>query len=86
MYCLRKSNRLINKIHERALRIAYKDYLSDFQLLLGKDNSITIHQMNAQYLAVEVYKTFHNLNPSFMAEIFKPKQHSHNIRRKNLVK
>lgn len=85
MYCLRKSNRLINKIHERALRIAYNDYLSDFQLLLDKDSSITIHQKNVQYLAVEVYKTFHNLNPSFMAEIFKPKQHSHNIRRKNLV-
>ena len=54
MYCLRKSNRLINKIHERALRIVYNDYLSDFQLLLEKDNSITTHQMNIQYLAVEV--------------------------------
>ena len=26
MYCQRKSNNLINRIHERALRIAYKDY------------------------------------------------------------
>ena len=27
MYCQRRSNNLINKIHERALRIAYNDCL-----------------------------------------------------------
>ena len=30
MYCQCRSNNLINRIHERALRIAYKDYVSDF--------------------------------------------------------
>ena len=39
MYCQRKSNHLINRIHERALQIAYNDYSSDFNLLLDKDNS-----------------------------------------------
>ena len=84
MYCQRKSNKLVNKIHERALRIAYNDNLSNFQSLLNKDNSITIHHRNIQYLAVEVYKTFHNLNPTFMTEIFKPKQHNYHTRRQNL--
>ena len=37
MYCQRKSNDLINRIHERALRIAYNDYVSDFDTLLIKD-------------------------------------------------
>ena len=29
MYCQRKSNNLIDRIHERALRVAYNDYSSD---------------------------------------------------------
>ena len=40
MYCQRQSNNLINKIHKRALRIAYNDYTSTFNDLLEKDNSI----------------------------------------------
>ena len=57
MYCQRKSHNLINRIHERALRIAYNDYVSDFKLLLEKDNAVTIHQRNIQSLTVEIYKS-----------------------------
>ena len=32
MYCQRKSNNLINMIHERALRIANNDYTSDLTI------------------------------------------------------
>ena len=35
-YCQRKSNNLINRIHERALRIAYNEYDSNFNQLLEK--------------------------------------------------
>ena len=34
MYCQRKFNTLINRIHERSLKIAYTDYESDFNSLL----------------------------------------------------
>ena len=34
----RKLNNRINKIHERALRLVYKDYTSSFDDLLAKDN------------------------------------------------
>ena len=61
MYCQRKSNNLINRIHERALRIACNDYESNFNQLLEKDNSVTIHHRNT--LATEIYKTLNNLNP-----------------------
>ena len=44
MYCQRRSNNLINRIHERALRIAYNDYVSDYSSLLDKDESLTIHK------------------------------------------
>ena len=81
MYCRRKSNNLINRIHERALRIAYCDYVSDFEGLLGKDDYITIYERNIQALACELYSTFNNLNPPFMGEIFNMKINNYNLRR-----
>ena len=75
MYCQRKSNNLINRIHERALRISYNDYESNFNQLLENDNSVTIHHRNIQALATEIYKTLTNLNPIFMKEIFSLKTH-----------
>ena len=63
MYCQRRSNHLINRIHERALRIAYNDYTSSFESLLERDHTVTIHQKNIQSLSLEIYKTVNNLNP-----------------------
>ena len=85
MFCLNKSNRLINRIHERSLRIAYNDYTSNFDTLLEKDNSTTIHMRNIQQLMLEVYRTLNNLNPKFMNEIFKYKQHNYNTRKQHLI-
>ena len=85
MYCQRRSNNLINKIHERALRIAYNDYVSDFNQLLENDKSVTIHQRNIQALTIEIYKTINNLNPIFMKDIFSIKQHNYTLRSQNLV-
>ena len=77
MFCQRQSNHMINRIHERTLRIAY-DYTSSFDNLLIKDHSITIHQRNIQALAIEIYKTQNRLNPIFMKNIFSPSQHGYN--------
>ena len=63
MFCQRRSNNLINKIHERGLRIAYNDYESDFETMLQNDNTITIHQRNIHALAIEVYNTLNDINP-----------------------
>ena len=85
MYCQRKSNNLINRIHERALKIAYNDYTSDFNHLLEKDDSATIHHKNIQALAIEIYKTMNDLNPVFMKEIFSLKPDNYPLRTQNLV-
>ena len=85
MYCQRKSNNLINRIHERALRIAYGDYVSDFNSLLAKDNSVTVHERNIQALSLEIYKTMNGLNPTFMNNIFQLKSHNYSLRRQNFV-
>ena len=43
MFCSRKSNNLINKIHERSLRISYKDQKTSYHNLLETHNELTIH-------------------------------------------
>ena len=53
----RNVNNKINKIHERALRIAFKDTSSNFEELLIKAASVTIHQRNLQLLTTEIYMT-----------------------------
>ena len=73
MFHDRKIDSKINKIQERALRIAYRDNASQFKDLLKKDNSVSIHQRNLQLLMIEIYKTKNRLNPPFMMEIFDDK-------------
>ena len=48
MFHSRELNNKINRIHERALRITYKDKSPTFQELLKKDNSVSIHHRNVQ--------------------------------------
>ena len=45
-------NNKINRLHERSLRIVYKDNISSFKDLLKKDRSFTIHQRSIQSLAI----------------------------------
>ena len=81
MFQDRSVNKKINKIHERALRIACKDSCSNFEELLTKANSVTIHHKNLQLLATEIFKTQRNLNPSFMNhQIFVEKDTPYTLR------
>ena len=73
-------NQKINKIHERALRIAYKDFDSHFEELLRKDSAVTVHEKNLQILATELFKTKNDLNPPFMKDIFIENNSSYSMR------
>ena len=50
MFHSRKLNERINHIHERALRIVYKDFNSSFQELVIENISLNIHHRNLQKL------------------------------------
>ena len=69
MFCSRKLNHKINRLHERALRIAYADYTSSFEDLLIKDGTVTIHQRNLRVLAIEMYKISQGKSPEFMKNL-----------------
>ena len=74
MFHSRALNVRIKKIQERALRIVYNDQLSNFEELLQRDGSMTIHERNIQKLATEVYKTVNGFGPKFMNEVFQVKE------------
>ena len=74
MFHSRKLNNRINKIHERSLRLVYDDNFSNFEELLNKDGSVTIHERNIQALAIELYKAVNKISPELVSQVFPPKE------------
>ena len=80
MFHGREINRKIIHIHERSLRIVYRDYNSSFQDLLKNDNSVCIHHRNIQSLTVELFKVKENLSNTVMSDIFPTRVLNYNLR------
>ena len=84
MFHSRTMNNKINLIHERALRLVYPDYSSNFDELLKKDGSFSIHDKNIQTLAIEIHKFFHGLSPIIIKNIFQVNTNNpHSLRSRN---
>ena len=73
-------NQRINKLHERALTVVYKNSKLTFEQLLEKDESFTTHERNLQKLTIEMYKVKRNLCPKLFQELFTPAIHGSNDR------
>ena len=69
MFCSGTSNNMINKIHDRALR-----------LILQNNNDTCNHHRNIQTLMVEIYKIKNNLNPPIMDFMFERRNNTYNLR------
>ena len=80
MFCSRQSNNLINKVHERSLRLTYRDETKDFQQILTEQNEITIRRRNLQVLMTEVYKIVNSIAPPIMNSLFQFRFNTNNIR------
>jgi len=86
MFHSRKLNIRINRLHEKALRVVYKDSSSTFEKLLLIDNSVSIHHRNLHLLAIEVYKFKNGLSPFLMDQIFENRNLNYNLRRDSNLK
>ena len=64
-----KSNKKIEKIQERALRLS-NDHNLTYQKLLTNTGKCTMELCRLKYLCIEIYKTLNGSNPSYMREIF----------------
>ena len=81
MFNSRTLNNRINKIDERALRLAYKNEIFfSFDDLLKRNKSVSIHQKNLQLLATEIQKTKNDLGPKIMKDTFHFIQEPYDLR------
>ena len=79
VFCSRRANNRINKLHEWALRLLYDDYESSFLDLLAIDGSFTVHQTNIQTLLLELYKIKHNVSESCLKNLFSVVNGNYNL-------
>ena len=56
MFSSIKLNNLINRIHERFIRIVIGENESNFENLLEKNKEIAIHRRNLQVVMIDVYR------------------------------
>ena len=71
MFHTKDLNNQINKVQERTLRLLYNDDVSNFEQLLKRDDSFSVHQRNTQILLTEMFKAKNNIEPSLLGDIFK---------------
>ena len=69
-FCHVSSIRKLEKVQERALRFLTDDMHSEYNVLLRKTNNISLLLSRMKSIAIEVFKSVHNLNPEFLNELF----------------
>jgi len=80
MFHSRELNNRVNRIHERSLRVVYKDKHSTFWELLDRDKSVPVHYHNIRKLATEVFRTINNLQPKISEDIIQIINSPYNLR------
>ena len=82
MFHNRTLHNKINRLHERALRIVYRNDELTFNELLDLDNTVTIHHRNLQRLATLMFKVKNQLCPLPIQELFSAQLPTYDLRKK----
>ena len=86
MFHSRNLNNRINRLHERGLRIVYKDRDVSYDELLEKDSSFPFIIETYKNWPLKCFKVNNNLSPTFMKNIFTESSNSYNLRTQNPYK
>ena len=80
VFYTRRSNSLVNNVHERALRIVYDDHTRCYSELLITKNERTIHQQNINVFMKEIYKFENDLWMPLIDDMFQVSKTNYNLR------
>ena len=80
MFCSRTPNNVINKVHERTLRVILGDDSNDFESLLQNNKDICSHHKNIKRLVIEMFKIKNELAPPIMDSMFERRNEPYNFR------
>ena len=60
----------MNRLHEQCLRIVYNDKKANFNELLAKNDSVSIHRQNLQKFSVEMFGFSRGLSAKLLMNYF----------------
>ena len=75
LFCSNTSQKKLEEVNERALRLALSDYTSSYKDLLVNAKSTTIHIHSIRLLALAILQNFAQLESSLYGKLFSPKTH-----------
>ena len=81
-FCKKRKMRLIEKIHERALRTIYDDINLSYTDLLTISKRKTLHYERLRLIAIQVYKCLNGLSPQYVNYLYDVKENQYNLRNK----
>ena len=83
IFCGKQNSDKLEKLQERALRFIFSDYTSPYRELLKYGHFLSLSALHIRYLAIEMYKCVHGLNPPYLNELFKSKDTRYYFRDSN---
>ena len=69
-FCSSHATNKMENIQKRTLRFVHSDYESDYETLLKKSNKCTMTIRRLRSVALEVFRTINDLNPSYLRNLF----------------
>ena len=67
---MRYTNKIESIQKKRALRLIYNDYTSTYDSLLANANKPSVELKGYRTLALEIFKTLDDFNPTYMQQLF----------------
>ena len=84
-FCGKINNSKIEKIQERALKIVYNDYTSDYKELVDRFGTTTMLQSRHICILLEVFKSKKEINPSYIQKLLSDKETPYSLRDPSLL-